>query len=129
MESPIGAALFIEGKADYEIAEDGSSIKIGMRDRDGRAAVLILPPECISALIMTLPGIMQQAMQRRHRDPNAKLVYPLAGWTVERARDDSRLILSLSTPDGFSVSFAASERELKDIGSIVTASTIADRLH
>jgi hypothetical protein len=123
--------LFIEGKtlSNYEIAEDGSSIKIGMRDRDGRAATLVLPPECISALIMTLPNIMQQAMRRRHRDPNAKLVYPLAGWTLERARGDARLILNLSTPDGFSVSFAVSERELEEIGSAVADSGVDLSIH
>lgn len=117
----IGATAFIDGAelSTYEIAADGSRVKIGLRDREGRPAVLILPSECLSALIMTLPGIMQKVMRQRTHDPSARLVYPLADWTIERARGDSRLILSLSTPDGFRVSFSASQQELEQIGDAV----------
>ena len=117
---------FIDGAelSSYEVAEDGSRVKIGLRDRAGRPAVLILPPECLSALIMTLPGIMQKVLRNQRDDPRARLVYPLAHWRIERARDDARLILSLSTPDGFCVSFSVWRHELAQIGDAGAVDTL-----
>jgi len=123
MQNKFETTALIDGAelSNYEIAEDGSQVKIGLRDRSGRPAVLILPPECLSSLIMTLPAIMQKVLRRQTHDNSAKLVYPLARWNVERARGDPRFILSLSTPDGFVVSFSASQHELEMIGDAVAA--------
>jgi hypothetical protein len=69
----------------FRVTEDGTSVAIGVSDEEGRAGALVLPAECLGALMMTLPEMARQAMRLQHRDPNLRLVYPLAGWEVERA--------------------------------------------
>lgn len=110
-------SVVIEGAAvkRCEIAADGSSVRLGFQDADGQTVALILPPDCVSALIMTLPGVMQQLVRLKHRDPSLRVVYPLDGWSVEQASDGESLILSLQTGDGFSVAFSLKQPELAQI--------------
>jgi hypothetical protein len=126
-----GMSVVIEGAVvnRCEIAADGSSVRLGFRDREGRPVALILPPDCVSALIMTLPGIMQQLVRLKHRDPSLRVVYPLGGWTVEQASDGESLILSLRTGDGFSVAFSLKPPELAQIADASDAPLRETRLN
>src|SRR5581483_1822559 len=96
-----GAAL-----TTFEIAPDGSTVSIHVADAEQRPASLVLPSECLAALIMTLPRMMRQALQRRYRDSSLRLVYPMDAWALEASTERDKLILTLSTADGFDVSFA-----------------------
>jgi len=101
----------------FDVAEDGSVARIGVKDASGRCASLTLPVECLSALLMTLPQMVKVALQCRHDDPSVRLVYPLGGYSVETARGSDQVILTLATPDGFEVAFALTaghRRELID---------------
>ena len=88
---------------------------IGIADEDGRAGALLLPAECLKALMMTLPEMMRQAMRLQHGDPSLRLVYPAAGWAVERSTRPGTFIVTLSTPDGFDVSFAMTATDLREM--------------
>jgi hypothetical protein len=53
----------------------------------------------------------------RYHDPSLRLVYPLGKWNMETSTEPGKLILTLSTPDGFAVSFAVTPAELKQFAS------------
>ena len=38
-------------------------------------ASVVLPIECLSDLLMTFPGLIEQALRRRYRDPSLRMVY------------------------------------------------------
>ena len=93
---------------DCELSSNGETLRINLRKAGGEAASLVLPVECLSALLMTFPGLIEQALRRRYRDPSLRIVYPAESWELQQAADGSALILSLATPDLFQVSFSLS---------------------
>jgi hypothetical protein len=96
----------------FSVAADGGSIAIGVADEEGRAGALMLPTECLKQLMMTLPEMMRRALRLQHDDASLRLVYPAAGWEVERSTAPGTFILTLRTPDGFHLSFALSAVDL-----------------
>ena len=66
----------------------------------------------VGALAMTLPELINKALQSRFGDHTLRYAYPLASWTVERSSDPGTGMMTLSTTDGFSVCFSM-ERELQ----------------
>jgi hypothetical protein len=105
----------------FEVAADGSTVSINVADENATPVSLVLPSECLTAMIMSLPEMMRQSLQRRHRDPSLRLVYPVGDWELEASTDPGRLILTLRTPDGFHVSFAVAADELKRIAALGAA--------
>lgn len=99
--------------ANFVVSPDGSRISINVIDEESKPASLVLPSESLRSLIMSMPEMMQQALRRRYRDPSLRLVYPLGKWSLETSTEPGKLILTLSTPDSFAVSFAVTGRELK----------------
>ena len=95
------------------VAADGTSVALGVADTDGREVAVVLPTECLKALIMTLPELMSRALRLRHRDPGLRLVYPAASWEIESSTEPATLILTLRTPDNFHVSFAVAAGDLQ----------------
>src|SRR5260221_12955603 len=96
----------------FEVASDGSTISINVADQESRPGSLVLPAECLQAMIMSLPEMMRQALQRRYRDPSLRLVYPVGDWRLEASTEPGKLILTLSTGDGFAVAFALAADQL-----------------
>ncbi len=92
----------------FELSADGQSLRINLHRPDGERAAVVLPAECLSSLLMTFPGLIEQALRRRYGDPSLRMVYPAQSWELPQAADGSALILSLATPDQFEVSFAFS---------------------
>ncbi|MEJ0071611.1 MAG: hypothetical protein WDO24_25950 [Pseudomonadota bacterium] len=120
----------------YEVARDGTAVCLRFLDHEGAPASLALPTECLSIhhegapaslalpteclsiLLMTLPRIIEQALQAKRRDPSQRLVYQLGSWKLEQAADDT-LILSLSTPDKFEVSFNLAPSEIERMAAAI----------
>jgi len=107
----------------FETAVDGSAIKIHLEDRHGQAFSVCFPLSCLNGLVMTLPRMVTAAVQRRYNDPSLRVTYPLAEFQVELGSDLQTRILTLTTPDGFEVSFSLTEQQCRDIGSAETATT------
>lgn len=101
----------------WEVSPDGAKVRMTVVGADGALTAVVLPADALTSLVMTLPTIVERALRRSHRDPSIKLVYPLAGWTVEQAAGGDKLIVTLETPDGFKVSFAATSEDLNGLGS------------
>jgi hypothetical protein len=62
--------------------------------------------------MMTLPDIVRRSLQARYGDPSMRVVYPVGSWSLERSAVPGNVIVTLRTPDGFSVSFGLSPLEL-----------------
>ena len=95
-----------------EVTPDGNTIVLGFTDSSGAPARIRLPLSQIVALAMTLPDLINKALQSRYGDDTLRYAYPLASWTVERSSDPSTGMMTLSTTDGFSVCFSI-ERDLQ----------------
>ncbi len=119
------ASLRVSRLTAFSVAADGDSASIGFAEDSGEASSLVLPTSCIHALIMTLPEIAQQALRRRTGDQNLRLVFPVANWALERVVGNDRLILTLSTPDEFRVSFTVSREVLDHIAATALANEAA----
>jgi hypothetical protein len=89
----------------FETATDGTAVKLIVRDVANRNVGIILTIETLSALLMTLPAIASSAVKRAHNDPSMRITYPLRAFEIELGPDNLR-ILTIGTPDGFTVSFS-----------------------
>jgi hypothetical protein len=110
------------------VAADGTGVAIGVADEEGREGALMLPTECLKALIMTLPDMMRRALRLQHRDPSLRLVYPVASWEIELTTQPGTFILTLRTPDNFRVSFALAAGDLHDMAELATTQETAGSL-
>jgi hypothetical protein len=110
----------------FSVAADGASVSIGVADDRGENSALVLPTSCLQALVMTLPEMARQALQRQYHDPQVRLVFPVENWTLETSNAADRLILTFSTADGFCASFALVPDELlKMVGTALTGEEAA----
>lgn len=104
----------------FSVTADGSSVAIGVADDKGESSALILPADCLQAMMITLPEMMRQLLRQQFRDPNLRLVYPVGGWELEASTEPCKLILTLRTPDGFHVSFAVAPSDLERMAATAT---------
>jgi hypothetical protein len=89
----------------YEVAADGGAILLGFVDARGKPATIKLTLNQVGALAMTLPGLIDKALQTRFGDHSLRYAYPLASWVVEQSSDPAQGMITLRTTDGFSVCF------------------------
>jgi hypothetical protein len=94
----------------------GRVAELGFRDTSGALVVLALPHQALSMLLMTLPRLIETSLQRRTGDASMRHVYPAGDWRVEAATGEAALLLTLATPDGFSVSFQLSRDDAQRLG-------------
>ncbi len=89
----------------WSVSPDDRRARFGFVDATGRPCRLGLPVEAAGGPVMTLPWVLQVALDRLG-DDTARMVQPLGLRHLEWGADPGRLILTLSTPDGFSVASA-----------------------
>jgi hypothetical protein len=89
-----------------EVVKDGGAISLGFVDTTGNPATIRLPLDQVSALAMTLPGLINKALQTRFGDQSLRYAYPLASWVLEQSSDSTQNMITLRSVDGFSVCFS-----------------------
>jgi hypothetical protein len=87
------------------VSADGSSVGLEFLDHAGTRVALELPLEQAEAIVMTLPHLLARATKLRTGSEDARYVFGLDEWSIERADKDNCLIATLKTTDGFEVSF------------------------
>lgn len=122
MTTTLGRSL-----AKVEVAADGASFDLHITDAAGRPAKLTLPTECLGELLMTLPRVVARALRAKHGDNSLRLVYPLADWRLETSVADPRLILTMSTPDGFEVAFSLLRSDIDSIADTASQAASVER--
>jgi hypothetical protein len=85
---------------------DGQRVRLGFEDEAGRPCEISLPVAALSGLMMTIPRMLRQALEKQFADGSLRMIHELGDWRVERAAGADAFILSLATPDGFEVTFA-----------------------
>ena len=105
----------IKRLVNFETAADGTAVKLIVRDVANRTFSIILKLETLSALLMTLPTMALSAVKRAHNDPTMRITYPLREFEIELGPDNLR-ILTIGTPDGFTVSFSLTDELSQELG-------------
>jgi hypothetical protein len=104
-----------------EVAADGGAISLGFVDSAGKPATIRLSLNQVGALAMTLPGLIDKALQTRFGDQSLRYAYPLASWLVEQSSDPSQSMITLRTEDGFSVCFSIPRQQQSELGEALVA--------
>jgi hypothetical protein len=99
----------------FETATDGTAVRLLVDDVAGRTVGIIFTIETLSALLMTLPTMATSAIKRAHNDPAMRITYPATDFRIELSPGNVR-ILTIGTPDGFSVSFSLTEEFSQELG-------------
>ncbi len=89
-----------------DVTSDGGLISLSFVDSHGQPATILMSLNQVGALIMTLPGILERALQTRFADSTLRYAYPLASWAVEQSTDPTQCMVTLRTADGFGICFS-----------------------
>jgi hypothetical protein len=112
-----------------EVAPDGDAISLGFVDTVGNPATIRLSIDQAGALLMTLPGLIDRALQTRFGDQSLRYAYPLASWVVEQSSDLAQGIVTLRTVDGFSVCFSIPRQQRIELGEALVAQLAPKMTH
>ena len=98
----------IEGESltTWRVLTGGTRIALDLVAIDGGKHSIVLSVDALSGLMMTLPLMLQTALDERFPNGAFRIVQQLAGWQLEQQAATEGLILKLRTTDGFEVSFA-----------------------
>jgi hypothetical protein len=119
--------IFGNSLTTFDIEPDGSRFCMNVADESGQQRGLSLPTECLTQLIMTLPEMASKALRLRYRDNTLRIVYPLCAMHVEATHIDQFTILTLSTANGFTVSFGLTADNLQQLEATVRDAQAAER--
>jgi hypothetical protein len=108
-----------------EVAADGDAISLGFVDSSGKPATIRLSLNQVGALAMTLPGLIDKALQTRFGDQSLRYAYPLASWVVEQSSDPTQGMVTLRTVDGFSVCFSIPREQQSELGEALVAQPVS----
>ena len=110
----------------FDVAPDGESVAIHVLDEHAHTGTLVLPSDCLSALLMTLPEMVRRTLRQRFHDESMRVVYPVGNWKVEGSAIPGHVVVTLRTPDGFEVSFGLPAFDVLRMGTqAATASSDA----
>lgn len=84
------------------VAEDGA-VRLEFLDDAGRPVSVEFPFAQAQSIAMTLPHLLSRALRRLTGNKQVRFVFRLGQWSLEAG--GSCAILTLSTEDGFEVSF------------------------
>ena len=106
-------ARLIEGEqlTTWVVLAGGTHVGMDITAADGRPRRIVLPFDVVASLLMTLPRVLQAALDARFPDGSLRFVQPLGTWRIEQAAGTPGLILRLGTPDGFEVAFALKRQD------------------
>jgi hypothetical protein len=104
-----------------EVAADGGAVSLGFVDSEGKPATIRLSLNQVGALAMTLPGLIDKALQTRFGDQSLRYAYPLASWVVEQSSDPTQGMVTLRTVDGFSVCFSIPREQQSELAEALVA--------
>jgi hypothetical protein len=101
----------------WNVLPGGTQICLDLTLTDGRTHAVVLPFDALSGLMMTLPRMLQSALNERFGDGSMRVVQPLGIWNIELHEPDRSLLVKLGTTDGFEVAFALSAEHADALGT------------
>src|SRR5262245_37400112 len=114
--------LQVKSLTTFEVAPDGSMVKLNLLDAEGRPVSLLVPFALVRVLAMSMPKIAQQALRQAvgGGDDRVRLVHEVADWKIERAENPEYAILTFAAPDLFEVSFAIRDSALTQMAELMS---------
>jgi hypothetical protein len=112
-------AVPIEGQklTSWGVLPGGTQISLDLIAIDGATHRIVLPVDALSGLMMTLPRMLQSALDERFPGGSLRIVQRLGKWQLEQPELDDGLILKLRTNEGFEVAFALNEEHAGSLGT------------
>ncbi|HEY0185813.1 MAG TPA: hypothetical protein VGC09_23670 [Rhodopila sp.] len=101
----------------WSVLPGGTQISLDLVAIDGGTHRIVLPVDALSGLMMTLPRMLQSALDQRFPDGSLRIVQKLGKWQLEQQAVDDELILKLGTKDGFEVAFALNGEHAGSLGA------------
>jgi hypothetical protein len=101
----------------WGVLPGGTQISLDFIAIDGGTHRIVLPVDALSGLMMTLPRMLQTALDERFPDGSLRVVQRLGKWQLEQQEADDGLILKLGTMDGFEVAFALNGDHAGSLGA------------
>lgn len=98
------------------VATDGRNVDLEFIDCYGATVTVELPFDQAEAVVMTLPSLLAHALRMQTGDDEARYVFGLREWSVESTKDQTCLIATLKTMDGFEVSFGIPYEACRSLG-------------
>jgi hypothetical protein len=119
MQIAPGDAPPLEGQqlTAWTVLPGGAQVCLDFTARDGRNHQIILAFDVLTGLLMTLPRMLQTALDAQFADGSLRVVQPLATWCIEQIEGSAGLILRLTTQDGFDVAFALNGSDAASLGT------------
>jgi hypothetical protein len=111
----VAADLEVRGLLNFETATDGSAVRLIVEDVAGQRVGIVFTIETVTALLMTLPAMASSALLQADGDPSMRIIYPLSQFQIELSPAGTR-ILTVGTPDGFTVSFSLTDEISRELG-------------
>jgi hypothetical protein len=113
----------IEGRelTGWAVLPGGAGIPLSLAAANDRTYNVLLPFELMSSLLMTLPRMLQAALNARGFGGTMRVAQPLARWRIEEAVGTNGLVLKLATPDGFEVAFSIDGNAAEILGKALVA--------
>jgi len=123
MDAGTTDAASLEGRhlTTWTVLPGGRQIRLGFVAADGKPHGLILSVDVLSGLLMTLPRMLQSALDAQFPDRSLRMVQRLAAWRLEAAENNADVILQLATADGFEVAFALNRNDADALGAALVA--------
>ena len=113
----------IEGQqlTSWTVLAGGTRVRMNFIDAGGGPHQIVLPFDVLSSLLMTLPSMVQAALNARFADGSLRFVQSLGSWHLEQAEASANLILRLRTKDGFEVAFALNATDASSLAAALIA--------
>src|SRR5882757_3039591 len=96
--------IISSGLTTCDATEDGQIIRLGFLDEAGEPVSVAFPFRQAASVMMTLPRLLSKALRQQTRNDTSRYVFSLGRWSIESS-DQPCLIMTLTTDDGFEVSF------------------------
>jgi hypothetical protein len=106
-----------QGLTSWDVPPGGTQISLDFIGIDGGAHRIVLPFDALSGLMMTLPRMVQSALDERFPDGSFRVLQRLGQWQLEQPATDAGLILKLGTKDGFEVAFLLDDEHGGSLGA------------
>jgi hypothetical protein len=120
MRSPIHLLhIIVTHLTDTRISPCGHVVELGFKDASDRPIALALPHGALGMLLMTLPRLIDMSLRQRSGDASLRNVYSVGDWQVDAAAAGRSLLLALTTPDGFAVTFCLTLDDAQCLGQVL----------
>ncbi|WP_431284555.1 hypothetical protein ACQW02_07050 [Humitalea sp. 24SJ18S-53] len=108
-----------EALLDWSVDRDGRGVTLGLLTEAGGEVALSLPAQSVPQATMALLALLTEL----HRRGASDIMHPVAGWRLEGVQAPDHRLLTLTTTEGFRLTFLLLHDELDAI-ALASASAV-----